>query len=225
MPDLVLDGTGDPAGEIELGADDAACLARPACCTGTSQRRRPRASPRQRRRAPSPGPRGARTCPPRRGRGRRRRRCPHPRWTDRSSPRGPARPSGSSSTTPRPRPARRRPQAARRSSPPARTRRCGRAPGAASTSSRRRRGRCRRERAACRPVRRRRLSIPVKSQLRPASRRAESPAATSAVSTDEAKRTLSNPPSETSRASTSTRGWGSGAASASSSATKTFVAP
>src|SRR4051794_23897978 len=65
----------------------------------------------------------------------------------------------------------------------------------------------------------------TRPQLRPASSRAESPAAMSAARTDCAKRTVSNPSSATSFASTSTRGCGNGAASDPSSATQTVCAP
>ena len=62
-------------------------------------------------------------------------------------------------------------------------------------------------------------------QLSPASSRAASAAATSEPSTDCAKRTFSTPCSRTIWASASTRGCGSGASSAGSSTTYTFVAP
>src|SRR5215203_1475982 len=68
------------------------------------------------------------------------------------------------------------------------------------------------ERAGCVPTRPpSRSTTSVSCQFRPASRRAASAAATSAERIDEAKKTLSKPPSPMTWASTSTRGCGSGA--------------
>src|SRR6266508_391917 len=65
----------------------------------------------------------------------------------------------------------------------------------------------------------------IRSQFNPASSRAARPAATSAVRTEAPKRTVSKPSDLTSLARTSTRGCGSGASSAGSSATRTRAAP
>ena len=65
----------------------------------------------------------------------------------------------------------------------------------------------------------------VTSQLRPASSRADSPAATSAERTEAAKRTFSAPEAATTASSASTRGCGNGAAKAGASTTYTFGAP
>ena len=166
---------------------------RPAPGTGTSPRRRPRASRRRRRRAPSRAPRASRSPPACRGRGRRRRSRRRPRSTARSRSS-----CACSSITRAGRVLLQLDGDVLDLGAAARRRRVERA-GAEERDPRLRRPadvderRSPRARAACRRASPSSSAMSVRSQLRPASSRAASPAATSAASTDWPKRTVSKP--------------------------------
>ena len=219
MPTLCWIAPGDAERDVELRRDGLPGLARPAPSRGTSRRRRPRASPRRRRRAPTRAPRRSRSPRARRARARRRRSRPPPRSTGRSMS---SCRCSTSRACGREVLERRRDLADLRRA--ARLDRVER-PGADEAEARRRRPADLDEhRVAERRARADELAALAaggrsRSQLRPASSRAASPAATSAASTEAAKSTFSAPDSATTASSASTRGCGSGAASASSSTT------